>query len=361
MKIRTIGIIGGGQLARMLSMAAARLGFHVIILDPNADCPANQVSNQQIVAHYDDLKALNEFANICDYATYESENIPAKSISYLSTSLPIYPSSRAIEVSQDRLYEKIFFQEAGLTTVDFYEINSQESLEKTINKFKGKGILKTRCMGYDGKGQKLYTEKDSTKNLYAYFGNVPLIFERFVKFNCEISMIAARTLNGSICFYDPIQNTHINGILHKSVVPADISKRTSYLAYSAMKKILTKLNYVGILCIEFFVTSDGEIIANEMAPRVHNSGHWTEAACPTSQFEQHIRSITNLSLGNTNRHSNCIMYNIIGPDIDKYEQWIDLDSSFVHIYGKLKTLPGRKMGHVTQIYPKDITSNFLSP
>ncbi|AKK20442.1 5-(carboxyamino)imidazole ribonucleotide synthase [Candidatus Liberibacter africanus] len=359
MNQRTIGIIGGGQLARMLSMAAARLGFSIVILDPNADCPANQVSTRQIVAQHDDIQALNTFANLCDYATYESENIPAKSISYLSTLLPIYPSSKAIEISQDRLYEKQFFQESGIPTVDFYEISSQESLTKTLNAFQGKGILKTRRMGYDGKGQQIYNENDSTKNLYASLGNVPLIFERFATFSCEISIIAARALNGSICFYDPIQNTHIDGILHQSRVPSPISKKTSFLAYSAMKKVLTKLNYVGILCIEFFVTEDGKVIANEMAPRVHNSGHWTEACCTTSQFEQHIRSITNLPLGNPDRHSNCVMHNLIGSDIEQYEKWLNCNSSLVHIYGKSKTLPGRKMGHVTQIYPKHTVSNFL--
>ncbi|XCD42845.1 5-(carboxyamino)imidazole ribonucleotide synthase [Candidatus Liberibacter asiaticus] len=353
MKKKTIGIIGGGQLARMLSMSAARLGFCTVILDPDSNCPANQVSNQQIAARHDDIKALNTFADICDYATYESENIPEKSISYLSTLLPTYPSSRAIEISQDRLYEKKFFQESGLTIVDFYEINSQESLTNILGGFKGKGILKTRRLGYDGKGQKVYHENDCTQNLYASLGNVPLILERFTDFNCEISIIAARSLNGSICFYDPIQNTHVNGILHKSIVPASISQKTSLLAHSAMRKVLETLDYVGILCIEFFVTNDGNVIANEMAPRVHNSGHWTEASCVISQFEQHIRSITNLPLGNPNRHSNCVMYNIIGSDIDQYEQWLHCDSSVIHIYGKSQTLCGRKMGHVTQIYPKN--------
>ncbi|ADR52759.1 phosphoribosylaminoimidazole carboxylase ATPase subunit [Candidatus Liberibacter solanacearum CLso-ZC1] len=360
MNRKTIGIIGGGQLARMLSMSAARLGFCVVILDPDSTCPANQVSNRQIVAQYDDIDSLKNLANLCDYVTYENENIPTKSISYLSTLLPTHPSARVIEIAQDRLYEKQFFQDYGLSTVDFCEINSQESLTKILTNFKGKGILKTRRMGYDGKGQKVYNQNDSTKNLYVSLGNKPLIFEHFAIFDCEISIIAARALDGSMHFYDPIQNTHINGILHKSVVPAHISKKTTCLAYSAMEKVLNALNYVGVLCIEFFVTEDGNVLINEMAPRVHNSGHWTEASCTISQFEQHIRSISGLPLGNPYRHSNCVMYNIIGSEINQSEKWLNCDSSIVHIYGKSKTLPGRKMGHITQIYPKDILVHPLS-
>ncbi|MBA5723868.1 5-(carboxyamino)imidazole ribonucleotide synthase [Candidatus Liberibacter sp.] len=352
MNRKTIGIIGGGQLARMLSMAAARLGFCVIILDSDADCPANQVSNQQLVASYTDTKTLDTFANLCDYVTYEFENIPVETISYLSTLLPVYPSAKIIEISQDRFDEKNFFRSCGLITADFHQINSQESLLKVLDNFKGKAILKTRRMGYDGKGQKIYNHTDSTQNLYKSLGNVPLILECFVKFKCEISIIAARALDGSICFYDPIENTHVDGILRKSIVPASISEETASFARNAIKKILNTLEHVGILCVEFFVTVDGGIIVNEMAPRVHNSGHWTESACTVSQFEQHIRSITNLPLGNPTRHSDCVMHNLIGSEINLLEKWLRCNSCFIQVYGKSKVVPGRKMGHVTQIYPK---------
>ncbi|MBY7649395.1 MAG: 5-(carboxyamino)imidazole ribonucleotide synthase [Candidatus Liberibacter europaeus] len=354
MNRKTIGIVGGGQLARMLSIAAARLGFNVVILDPNDDCPAKQVSNQQLIAKYDDIKALNTFAKLCDYITYESENIPVKSISYLSTLCSVHPSSEAIKIAQDRLYEKRFFQDYGLATADFYEINSQESLVKIIKEVKGKGILKTRRMGYDGKGQRIFNDNDSTDNLYDSIDNTPLIFERFIKFNREISIIAARAVDGSVCFYDPVENKHIDGILNQSIVPANISKKTANFARSATEKILNVLNYIGVLCIEFFVMDDETVIVNEMAPRVHNSGHWTEAACTISQFEQHIRSIAHLPLRKPYRHSNCVMQNLIGFEINQLDQWLNSNESFIHIYGKSKVIPGRKMGHVTKIYPKDL-------
>ncbi|MBL0849288.1 MAG: 5-(carboxyamino)imidazole ribonucleotide synthase [Candidatus Liberibacter ctenarytainae] len=354
MNRQTIGIIGGGQLARMLSIAAARLGFHVIILDPNPDSPASQVSTQQLIANYDDKKSLNSFADLCDYATYETENIPLESIAHLSTLIPIYPSSQAIKISQDRLLEKQFFQDLGLSTVDFHPINSQESLNKTLSETNKKGILKTRRLGYDGKGQTIYSPNDSTDNIYASLGNTPLIFETFIQFEREVSIIAARDINGQISFYDPIENTHINGILRQSVVPANINKKIAFLARGATEKILKRLDYIGVLCVEFFVVNDTTIFVNEMAPRVHNSGHWTEAACTISQFEQHIRSVSHLPLGKPYQHSNCIMHNLIGPEIDQWKKWLNLDSSMLHLYGKSKTLPGRKMGHVTQIHQKKL-------
>ncbi|AHA27808.1 5-(carboxyamino)imidazole ribonucleotide synthase [Candidatus Liberibacter americanus] len=353
MKQKTIGIIGGGQLARMLSMAAARLGFNVIILDPNNKCPANQVAKRQIIENHNNIEALNDIASLCDYITYESENIPIESIEYLSKIRPVYPSSNAIMIAQDRLYEKRFFQDAGLNTATFYEINSQKELSNVISKTTEKGILKTRRMGYDGKGQKTYNPGDPIDNLYSLLGNNHLIFENFIKFEKEISIIAARATDGSICIYDPIENQHIDGILHKSIVPANISIKTSDLAQNATEKILNLLNYIGVLCVEFFVTHDEQIIVNEMAPRVHNSGHWTEAACTISQFEQHIRSISHLPIINPYRHSNCVMHNLLGFEITQIDKWLKCNASLIHIYGKSKALPKRKMGHVTQILPKN--------
>ncbi|AGA64856.1 Phosphoribosylaminoimidazole carboxylase ATPase subunit [Liberibacter crescens BT-1] len=350
MKSDTIGIVGGGQLARMLAMAAARLNFRIIILEPNPSCPAAQVANKHLVANYDDLDALDEFSRLCKIVTYEFENIPIQATHYLTTRLPVYPSPEALKISQDRLFEKCFFRNCGINTAHFYEINSQSDIEKKLADFTGKGIFKTRRMGYDGKGQYLYHSDESLEKIYSSLGNNPLIFEEFVPFKCEISIIAARSVNNLITYYDPIENTHDQGILKTSKVPANINSTTITAAYKAVEKILIALNYIGVLCVEFFITDDERLIANEMAPRVHNSGHWTEAACVVSQFEQHIRSISNLPLGKTSRHSDCIMHNIIGNEINTATEWLKHDSAFIHLYGKSEALPRRKMGHITQIF-----------
>ena len=350
MNVKTIGIIGGGQLGRMLAMAAARLNFRTIILEPQADCPAAHVANAQIAAAYDDAAALAELAKRCDVVTYEFENVPVTAAEDLALQVTVYPQPKALEMAQDRLTEKSFINGCGIPTARFHAVDSQVDLEKALADFGGQGVLKTRRLGYDGKGQRVYRSvADSAEGGYAALGNVPLILESFVSFEREISIIAARGSDGKVACYDPAENVHRNGILHTSTLPASISEETAAAAREAAEKILTALGYVGVIGIEFFVLADGSLIANEMAPRVHNSGHWTEAACVISQFEQHIRAVAGLPLGNPDRHSDCVMTNLIGDDILALPEWLRLDGTLVHLYGKTEARPGRKMGHVTQL------------
>jgi len=351
MTAKTIGIIGGGQLGRMLAMAAARLNFRTIILEPQADCPAAQVSNEQIVAAYDDPAALLELAKRCDVVTYEFENVPVTAAEKLAQEVPVYPPPKALEMAQDRLTEKRFINGCGIPTARFHAVDNQSDLEAALADFGGQGVLKTRRLGYDGKGQRVYrSAADSAEGGYSALGSVPLILESFVSFEREISIIAARGLDGAVACYDPAENVHRDGILHTSTLPARISDATAAAAREAAEKILTALGYVGVIGIEFFALADGSLIANEMAPRVHNSGHWTEAACVISQFEQHIRAVTGLPLGNPVRHSDCVMMNLIGDDILSVPDWLRRDDVLVHLYGKTESRPGRKMGHVTQLH-----------
>ena len=353
MTARTIGIIGGGQLGRMLAMAAARLNFQTIILEPQVDCPAAQVANRQIIAAYDDPAALAELASACDVVTYEFENVPVSAAEQLARSVAVYPPPKALEMAQDRLTEKQFLNECGVPTARFHAVDSQADLEAAIADFGGQGVLKTRRLGYDGKGQRVYRSlADRTEGGYAALGNVPLILESFVPFEREISIIAARNPEGSIRSYDPAENVHRAGILHTSTLPAKLSPETAAAAAaaaSAAETILTALDYVGVIGIEFFVLPDGGLIANEMAPRVHNSGHWTEAACIVSQFEQHIRAIAGLPLGNPGRHSDCVMENLIGDDVLRVPALVAEPDLMLHLYGKAEARPGRKMGHFTRI------------
>ena len=348
MTARTIGIIGGGQLGRMLAMAAARLNFRTVILEPQADCPAAQVANRQIVAAYDDRAALAALAAAADIVTYEFENVPVSAAAFLEESRPVFPPSRALEAAQDRLTEKRFLNDSGIPTARFEAIDSQAGLEAALAAFGGAGVLKTRRMGYDGKGQRVFrSAEDRPDGAFAALGAVPLILESFVPFTREISIIAARNAAGAVVAFDPAENIHRNGILHTSTVPARISAETAEAARAAAGRLMEKLGYVGVIGIEFFVLADGSLIANEIAPRVHNSGHWTEAACAVSQFEQHIRAIAGLPLADGARHSDCVMTNLIGDDIDAVPDWLATPGASLHLYGKTEARPGRKMGHVT--------------
>ena len=347
----TIGIIGGGQLGRMLAMAAARLGYRTIILEPQADCPAAQVANRQIVAPYDDAAALAELARLCDVVTYEFENVPVAAAEELARQVPVYPPPRALEVSQDRLTEKRFLSSVGVPTARFNDIANDGELEHKLAELGGKGILKTRRMGYDGKGQMVldHPAPGSLGGTGERMGGVPLILEEFIPFRREMSVIAARGRDGSVACYDPAENVHRNGILHTSTVPGQIPAHDAIAAMEFATAILVQLDYVGVLGVEFFVAENGDLIANEIAPRVHNSGHWTEAACAISQFEQHIRAIAGLPLGDPARHSDCVMENLIGDDIGRLPALAAEPNVVVHHYGKAEARPGRKMGHFTRL------------
>ena len=299
---------------------------------------------------YDDAAALAQLAEACDVVTYEFENVPVGAAELLARSVPVYPPPRALEVSQDRVTEKQFLNGCGIQTAPFHAIDSQAELERALADFSGVGVLKTRRLGYDGKGQRVFrSASDDATGAYAALGNVPLILEGFVAFDREISIIAARGIDGAVACFDPAENVHRNGILHTSSVPASVADATVAAARSAAAAILDALGYVGVIGVEFFVLADGTPIVNEIAPRVHNSGHWTEAACVVSQFEQHIRAIAGLPLSNGARHSDCVMQNLIGDDIEDVPIWLARPNVLVHLYGKSEARPGRKMGHITEL------------
>jgi len=350
----TIGIVGGGQLGRMLAMAAARLGYFTVVLEPDEECPAGDVASHLIVAAYDDGRALEQLAKFSDVVTYEFENVPVMAARSLADRVPLYPSAEALETAQDRLAEKIFLNTIGIPTAPFISVNTDEELAQGLARFNGNGVLKTRRLGYDGKGQRVFrgARPGDAEGVVAAMGGVPLILEGLISFEREISIIAARALDGALAAYDPSENLHRNGILHQSKVPAAISDETAETAREAAYAILSALDYVGVIGVEFFVLGDGSLLVNEMAPRVHNSGHWTEAACTISQFEQHIRAIAGLPLGSTTRHSDCIMENLIGAEQERAPALLTEPNLLLHLYGKAEARPGRKMGHFTRILPR---------
>ena len=350
----TIGIAGGGQLGRMLAIAAGRLGFRTIIFDPDAQCPAAQMANAVTAASFDDEDAIQAFAAACDVATYEFENIPVGFVAAVGAQTPVYPPAMALEIGQDRLVEKGFFAEAGIATAPYRQVDTRQDLAEALDSLGGKGILKTRRLGYDGKGQALLTGPGDIDDAFAAIGGKPAILEGFVDFAFEISVIAARGKDGGFAAFDPPRNTHRDGILWQSAVPAGIDADLAARAIAAARAVTDKLGYVGVIGVEFFVTADGDLLANEFAPRVHNSGHWTEAACAISQFEQHIRAIAGLPLGATGRHSDCVMENLIGDDVLAAGAIAAQPDAVLHLYGKQEIRAGRKMGHVTRLASKTV-------
>lgn len=353
----TIGIIGGGQLGRMLAMSASKLGFKCIILEPSAGCPASQLANDQIVAGYDDEHALQELFKRCDVVTYEFENVPCDSLLDIDNDVPLYPPIAALRISQDRLAEKNFLNEIGVPTAPFVDVNTG-NISDAIEQMGGTGILKTRKLGYDGKGQVRLSNAKPEQAMDALEELLPAecILEGLIAFECEISVIAARSIDGAMDCYEPARNVHRDGILRTSSVPSVVGQKTLVRAQNIAKSILEKLNYVGVIGIEFFVLTDGSLLVNEFAPRVHNSGHWTESACLVSQFEQHIRAIAGLPLGDSRRHSNCVMQNLIGDDVSQVSELLKEPDIALHMYGKGEARPGRKMGHfnrLTKFSPKD--------
>lgn len=350
----TIGIIGGGQLGRMLAIAAARLGYHIAILEPAGDCPAAQVSNRHIRAGYDDPRALGELASISAVVTYEFENVPVEAAEKLQQSCPVVPPPVALRMAQDRLTEKRFLNDAGIPTAAFRPVGSDGDLNKALEEFGGNGVLKTRSLGYDGKGQRVFRDAKmtETEGVFDEMGGVPLILEALVPFDREISVIAVRGRDGAIETYDPAENVHEGGILRSSTVPAAISQKTAGEAQGFAATLMAALDYTGVIGVEYFVLQDGSLLANEFAPRVHNSGHWTEAATAISQFEQHIRAVAGLALGNTERHCDCVMENLIGRDIEKLPALAAEAGVVLHHYGKSQVREGRKMGHFTRLLPR---------
>jgi len=338
----TIGILGGGQLGRMLALAAAPLGLRVHIFEPGADCPAAQVADACTTAPYQDEDALRAFAQACDVVTYEFENVPTAALDLIESLVPIRPNRRALAVSQDRIAEKEFLQGIGLSVAPFAVVDDAASLEQAVATLGTPSILKTRRFGYDGKGQARITDATLPEV------TAPSVLEGFVDFTAEISVIGARGLDGATVCFDPGQNVHLDGILHTTTVPAPLPRNLQTDAVLIAGRILNALDYVGVMGVELFVTPQG-LIVNEIAPRVHNSGHWTQDACLTDQFAQHIRAVAGWPLGDGQRHSDAVMLNLIGTDADDWTQFAAEPGSALHLYGKSECRPGRKMGHVNRI------------
>ena len=339
-----IGIIGGGQLGQMLAMAAIPLGQQVICLEKTSDCPAGLVTDI-FEATYDDVSKIKELSSKIDVITYEFENISVETLKAIESHLPIYPPIKALEVSQERVIEKTFFNRCKVPTVAFEAVNSEVDLLTAVKKIGLPGILKTCRLGYDGKGQFHLKEASDIPKSWKELGNQPLIYEERIEFDKEVSMIGVRGRGGQIAFYPLIENHHKNGILNISKAPYENEALTS-LAQCYTQIILETLNYVGVLTVEFFVKAD-QLYANEMAPRVHNSGHWTIEGAECSQFENHIRAICNLPLGSTRAIGHATMTNIIGelPDI---KHVLATPGAHLHLYGKTPRKE-RKLGHITTI------------
>lgn len=343
-----IGILGGGQLGRMLSVAASRLGFRSHIFDPDPAAPAAHVAETVTTAGYDDKAALAAFAASVDVITYEFENIPATALELLAASRPIRPGLKALSVSQDRLVEKTFISDLGLGTAPFAPVSDETELAAALSEVGAPSILKTRRLGYDGKGQVRLGSTDDGTRAFASLHEQPSILEGFVAFEREISVIAARGLTGSVAAFEPGENVHEAGILRTTTLPAAIDAATRHAALEAAWKILAALDYVGVIGVELFVTADG-LLVNEFAPRVHNSGHWTQAGCAVDQFEQHIRAITGWTLGLPERHADVVMENLIGDDMDRVPDLLKAPGAALHLYGKAEVRAGRKMGHVNHV------------
>jgi len=346
-----IGILGGGQLGRMLAVAAARLGYRTHVYEPGAAPPAADVVHRVTTAGYGDAAALTAFAGAVDVITYEFENVPTAALDLLESLKPIHPNRRALAISQDRLAEKAFLNGIGLATAPYAAVATAEDLAAALARIGCPSILKTTRLGYDGKGQaRIKSAADSAAALAAMQG-APAVLEGFIPFTHEISVIAARASDGSVACYDPGENVHRDGILHTTTVPARLTPGQRSDAILAAARILNALDYVGVLGVELFVTPEG-LIVNEIAPRVHNSGHWTQNGCAVDQFEQHIRAITGWPLGDGGRHSDVTMENLIGDDIARIPRIARERNAALHLYGKADARPGRKMGHVNRIAPR---------
>lgn len=340
-----IGILGGGQLGRMLSVAAARLGFRTHIFEPGTNPPAGHVADHVTTAAYEDEAALRAFGESVDVITYEFENVPTSALDLLGALAPIHPGREALRISQDRITEKDFLNGLGLSVAPYAAVDDATSMQAAIEQVGVPSILKTRRFGYDGKGQaRLMSAADADKVL-ADMAGAPSVLEGFIDFSCEISVIAARSPSGEVACYDPGENVHEGGILRKTTVPANVKSALRMDAVLLAARILNELNYVGVMGVELFVTQAG-LVVNEIAPRVHNSGHWTQNGCTVDQFEQHIRAIAGWPLGNGQRHSDVVMENLIGDDMDRVPTLATQAETALHLYGKADVKAGRKMGHV---------------
>jgi 5-(carboxyamino)imidazole ribonucleotide synthase len=345
-----IGILGGGQLGRMLALAAAKLGFRTHIFSDESESCGFNVATESTRAHYDDEQALAKFAAACDVVTFEFENVPDATVHFLADHVPVAPNPRSLATAQDRFLEKSFVARLGIPTAPFADVQDEADAKQAFDSLGGPAVLKTRRLGYDGKGQRIVRSAGDCVVAFADFGRVPAILEKFVDFAFEASVVGARGRDGSFAAFDPPKNEHENHILRRSTVPSPLSPEGVKQCFKIARDIAEALDYVGVLGVELFIGRNGEIAVNEIAPRVHNSGHWTMEACVVSQFEQHIRAVAGWPLGACERHSDAVMENIIGAEVEDWRALAGRHAG-LHIYGKRVVRPGRKMGHITRLGP----------
>jgi 5-(carboxyamino)imidazole ribonucleotide synthase len=349
----TIGLVGGGQLGRMSAMAAARLGYRCHILTREVDSPATQVSRAVTISDYRDPASLRAFAAAVDVISFEFENVSAEGLDLLASLRPVRPAPSVLRISQDRIDEKTFLNHAGVATAPWAAVGSREELQQAVQRLGLPAVLKTTRLGYDGKGQAMLRALDDLDPAWERLEPKPLVLEGFVDFACEISVVAARGMDGAVTAFDTVENRHRNHILDVTLAPARVSTEVDQAAQSIARRIVEALDLVGLLAVEMFVDGTGGVLVNEIAPRPHNSGHWTIDACPASQFEMHIRSIAGLPLPAATRHSDAVMKNLIGPEgIALWPAALAEPGIIPHLYGKADALPGRKMGHVTRLFPR---------
>jgi 5-(carboxyamino)imidazole ribonucleotide synthase len=346
----TIGILGSGQLGRMLALAAARLGFKCHIFAPDRDSPAFDVVRESTRAGYDDEQALARFAESVDVVTYEFENIPAETAAFLAPLVPVLPDPRILATTQDRIAEKDFIASLGIGTAPYAAVATSAELSAALERIGRPAVLKTRRFGYDGKGQAAIAKDAAAEAAWQDVGAQPSILEAFVPFVREVSVVAARAADGTVECFDLTENEHRDHILKVSRVPAAVSDATAQEARRIVETIAHHFDYIGVLAVEMFVLGDGTLLVNEIAPRVHNSGHWTLDGASVSQFEQHIRAVAGWPLGKPIRKSRVEMTNLIGHEVDDYRKWLTVPGAAVHLYGKIAVRPGRKMGHVTRLF-----------
>jgi 5-(carboxyamino)imidazole ribonucleotide synthase len=342
----TLGVLGGGQLGRMFCVAARTMGYRTVVLDPDARSPAGRIADEHIQAAYDDRAALTRMAQACDAITTEFENVPAATLEFLATLKPVHPSAHCVQIAQNRIAEKNFARDAGIEPAPFHAVYTEADIAPGLAVTGLPAILKTATLGYDGKGQQVVRDLQQAMDVFRKFGSVACVLEKKLDLKLEISALLARNARGEVQCYPPAENEHRNGILHQSIVPARVSDALAQQAIAAATKLANAMEYVGVLAVEFFITQHDQLVFNEMAPRPHNSGHYTKDAAVTSQFEQQVRVMCGLPPGDTRLISPVVMVNLLGdlwhPD---WSGVFNQPNVKLHLYGKDEARPGRKMGH----------------
>lgn len=360
-----LGVLGGGQLGRMFSQAASKMGYKVCVLDPAKDCPAAEVSAFHIEADFDDEAGLAQLAKVCDAITTEFENVPASSLRFLQQRVPVSPPPEAVEIAQNRNREKSFFSDHGLPVNRCAAITQADQIQPAFEQMSGKAVIKTARFGYDGKGQQVCESADQLVAAFSKFGEVECIVEDFVPFDCEVSVVLVRDIHGNVETFPVVENQHKNGILDICIVPARVTEDVQQQAVIAAKSLATALNYVGVLAVEMFVCN-GSISINEIAPRPHNSGHYTMDACNYSQFDQQVRALVGLKVAKVSLHQAALMYNLLGDHLlSESFDWVRLqtiENAHIHVYGKTEARIGRKMAHVNILHSEghEYSTNALS-